>query len=69
MKTLLSNWTFMRGFHLIASLIVIYAAYDYGNNVFLYILGVGFLAQSLMNVGCSSGQCNRPTNFKYRRRH
>lgn len=69
MESLLKNWNFIRVMYLIFSVIIIYTAYDFGNNVFLYILGVGFLAQTLLNVGCSSGQCRKPTNFNFRRRH
>lgn len=69
MQNLLKNWNIVRGLYLIASITILYAAYDFGNNIFLYILGFGFLAQTLLNVGCSSGQCRRPTNFNYRRRH
>lgn len=69
MERLLKNWSIVRVLYLIASLVILYTAYDFDNNIFMYILGFGFLAQTLLNVGCSSGQCRQPTHFNYRRRH
>ncbi len=64
-----SNWSIKRIIYLVASLLILGMAFYYNHNVFLYILGGGFLAQTLLNVGCSSDNCQRPTHFNYRRRH
>ena len=68
MQSFFQNWTITRAFHFVSSIVVLYLAFAFNNNVFLYILGFGFLIQSMLNVGCSSGQCQRPTHFKYKRR-
>ncbi|MFN4085626.1 MAG: hypothetical protein ACK4LB_06760 [Spirosomataceae bacterium] len=64
-------WTFVRISHALVGSISILAAIWLQHNPFLYILGVGFLFQSIWNAGCSAGECQRPSGatFKYRRRH
>ncbi|WP_341226857.1 hypothetical protein [uncultured Arcticibacterium sp.] len=69
MKNLLENWTPIRITYLVVSLVFIGLAFFYGHSFFLYVLGFGFLIQTLLNVGCSSGSCRKPTQFNYRRRH
>jgi len=69
MNRLLKNWSIKRATYTVISLALIGAAFYFAHNVFLYILGIGFLFQSLTNTGCSSDQCETPTRFNYRRRH
>jgi hypothetical protein len=69
MKDRLKNWPPLRITYLVASLALIGAAFMSAHNVFLYILGIGFLIQTILNVGCSNGECARPTHFNYKRRH
>ncbi|MCP9770112.1 hypothetical protein EGI22_19585 [Lacihabitans sp. LS3-19] len=70
MENFLKNWTILRITHLSISVIFIGAAVYFSNNVFLYILGIGFLVQSLTNTGCSNNSCSRDEiRAKYRRRH
>jgi hypothetical protein len=63
------SWSWIRIIHIVVAVVLLGAAFIYGNNIFLYILGGGFLAQALLNVGCSNGSCHKPTHFNYRRRH
>ncbi|MFC3810674.1 hypothetical protein [Lacihabitans lacunae] len=67
----MKNWGVLRISHLIVSIILIGAAFYFDQNIFLYILGAGFLFQSLTNTGCSNGQCDNRDQIraKYRRRH
>jgi hypothetical protein len=69
MNNLLKNWPPLRITYLVVSLVLIGLAFMYGHDIFLYILGIGFLVQTLLNVGCSNGECQKPTYFNYRRRH
>jgi hypothetical protein len=69
MKIMLKNWPPLRVTYLVVSLVLIGLAFMYGHDVFLYILGIGFFLQTLLNVGCSNGECQKPTHFNYRRRH
>lgn len=69
MEKFIKNWSVLRITYLVVSLVLLGAAVIYKFDIFLLILGGGFLAQTLLNVGCSSGQCERPTQFNYRRRH
>lgn len=69
MEKYLKNWPAKRIIYLIVSIAILVAAIYYNYDYFLLILGGGFLIQTMLNVGCSNGQCERPTNFNYRRRH
>jgi hypothetical protein len=69
MEKYLKNWPAKRIIYLIVSIAILVAAVYYNYDYFLLILGGGFLIQTMLNVGCSSGQCERPTHFNYRRRH
>lgn len=64
-------WTLLRITHVLIGILSIGAAVWFEHNLFLYILGLGFLFQSLWNAGCSAGECQRPpgATFRYRRRH
>lgn len=65
------KWTLVRIAHLLFSLMALGAAVWFDHNIFLYVLGLGFLFQSVWNAGCSAGECERPpgASFRYRRRH
>lgn len=69
MNNFLKNWPPLRLFYLAISLAFVGLGIYYNFDIFLLILGGGFLAQTLLNVGCTSGQCERPTHNRYRRRH
>ncbi|MCP9748064.1 hypothetical protein [Lacihabitans sp. CS3-21] len=70
MNNILKNWTLLRASHLTISLFFLIAAVYFSHNIFLYILGIGFLFQSLTNTGCSNNSCSRDEMRKrYRRRH
>ncbi|WP_305952016.1 hypothetical protein [Emticicia oligotrophica] len=57
MKTLTKNWTITRGIHFVMSVVVLYYAFEL-SNIFLGILGGGFFFQSILSVGCSTGNCS-----------
>lgn len=69
MKNFFEKWPPLRLIYLVVSIALVGLGIYYNFDIFLLILGGGFLAQTLLNVGCSSGQCERPTHFNYRRRH
>lgn len=69
MNNFLKNWPAKRLIYFVVSIIILGLGVYYNFDIFLLILGGGFLAQTLLNVGCSSDQCERPTHFNYRRRH
>lgn len=70
MDKILKNWTMLRATHLTISIGLLIAAVYFAHNVILYILGLGFLFQSLTNTGCSNNSCSRTEiRQKYRRRH
>lgn len=70
MHNILKNWTFIRALHLTISISFLLAAVYFSHNIFLYILGIGFLFQSLTNTGCSNNSCSRDEiRQRYRRRH
>ncbi|MGR3810458.1 hypothetical protein [Jiulongibacter sp. NS-SX5] len=73
MNTLLKNWTLLRLTHLVVSLVLLGCAFYFHHNIYLYILGGGFLAQALLHSGCSNNSCDVPSgkyrNTRYRRRH
>ncbi|CAN1576845.1 hypothetical protein MCERE19_04022 [Spirosomataceae bacterium] len=70
MNNILKNWTLLRASHLTASIVLLAIAVYFSHNVFLYILGAGFLFQSLTNTGCSNNSCSRDEiRRRYKRRH
>lgn len=69
-KPKIFGWNLLRITHFVLGIVSCFGAFMASQNIFLYILGLGFIIQSTLNIACSKDQyTSEIPKGKYKRKH